>query len=73
MVHNFEIELWLFIWNMSLGWAQKALSQVVSTKVDDNTKLQHMQHKTIRMQNYASDLESALDHLNSIEIQAQCC
>lgn len=32
-----------------------------------------MQHKTIRMQNYESDLESALDHLNSIEIQAQCC
>ncbi len=32
-----------------------------------------MQHKTIKMQNYASDLESQLDHLNSIEIQAQCC
>jgi hypothetical protein len=36
MVHNFEIELWLSIWNMSLGWAQKALSQVVFVKVDDN-------------------------------------
>jgi len=36
MVHNFEIELWLSIWNMSLGWAQKALSQVVFAKVDDN-------------------------------------
>jgi len=36
MVHNFEIELWLFIWNMSLGWAQKALSQAIFTKVHDN-------------------------------------
>jgi len=32
-----------------------------------------MQHKIIKMQNYASDLESPLDHLNFIEIQAQCC
>jgi len=49
MVHNFEIELWLFIWNMSLGWAQKALSQAISTKVNDNKLYATQNHKDAKL------------------------